>query len=177
MWCAIWLACACEAHLLPLPPLLPPLLAGVGGLSGVLGWTEAQRATTRGEGFAGGAFNIIKYVAVLLVIDLMWFGYEVRQLAGWRRGGGGAVVQWCSGMGGGRGALGGARGRAVVGAPGLPGMWGGLTGATHSHARSPARRSAPTATSTHSLLPPASERAYKPCGGGVQPRSQSPTEA
>ncbi|KAL4854502.1 Rhodanese-like domain-containing protein 11 [Chlorella vulgaris] len=52
-------------------------LGGVGGLSGILGWTEAQREATRTEGFAGGAVNIIKVLAVLLVIDLVWFGYEV----------------------------------------------------------------------------------------------------
>lgn len=49
----------------------------MGGLSGLLGWTEAQREASRSEGFAGGATNIIKALAVLLVLDLAWFGYEV----------------------------------------------------------------------------------------------------
>jgi hypothetical protein len=49
----------------------------VGGLSGLLGWTEAQREVSRSEGFAGGASNIIKVLAALLVLDLAWFGYEM----------------------------------------------------------------------------------------------------
>jgi rhodanese-related sulfurtransferase len=52
-------------------------LGGVGGLSGALGWTEAQREATRNEGFAGGASNLIKIGAVLLLLDLAWFGYEL----------------------------------------------------------------------------------------------------
>jgi hypothetical protein len=64
--------------------LLPP--SGVGGLSGLLGWTEAQKEANRTEGFAGGALNIIKVLAVLLVIDLVWFGYEVGAGGGTRAG-------------------------------------------------------------------------------------------
>jgi hypothetical protein len=52
----------------------------VGGLSGLMGWTEAQREASRTEGFGGGALNLIKFAAVILVLDLFWFGYEVRLL-------------------------------------------------------------------------------------------------
>ncbi|KAL4425370.1 hypothetical protein ABPG75_009386 [Micractinium tetrahymenae] len=52
-------------------------LGGVGGLSGLMGWTEAQRAANRSEGFAGGAFNLIKIGLVLLVLDLAWFAWEL----------------------------------------------------------------------------------------------------
>ncbi|KAI7843205.1 hypothetical protein COHA_003187 [Chlorella ohadii] len=52
-------------------------LGGVGGLSGALGWTEAQREALRNEGFAGGASNLIKIGAVLLLLDLAWFGFEL----------------------------------------------------------------------------------------------------
>lgn len=59
------------------PPCLFDADAGVGGLSGALGWTEAQREANRSQGFAGGAENLIKIGAVLLVLDLVWFGYSV----------------------------------------------------------------------------------------------------
>ncbi|PSC76673.1 H(+) hexose cotransporter 2 [Micractinium conductrix] len=52
-------------------------LGGVGGLSGLLGWTEAQREANRSEGFAGGATNLIKIGVVLLALDLVWFAYEI----------------------------------------------------------------------------------------------------
>lgn len=54
----------------------------MGGLSGLLGWTEAQRAANRNEGFAGGAFNLIKIGIVLLVLDLAWFAWEVGRFGG-----------------------------------------------------------------------------------------------
>ena len=62
-------------------PLSLPRRAGVGGLSGLMGWTEAQREASRTEGFGGGALNLIKFAAVILVLDLIWFGYEVHLLS------------------------------------------------------------------------------------------------
>lgn len=50
-------------------------MAGIGGLSELLGWTEVQQET--GKGFAGGYQNIIKGVAVLLAVDMVWFLYTV----------------------------------------------------------------------------------------------------
>jgi hypothetical protein len=45
-----------------------------------MGWTEAQREASRTEGFGGGALNLIKFAAIILVADLVWFAYEVRLL-------------------------------------------------------------------------------------------------
>lgn len=50
-------------------------LGGVGGLSEVLGWTEVQQET--GGGFAGGYQNILKFFAVILALDLVWFLWTV----------------------------------------------------------------------------------------------------
>lgn len=48
---------------------------GVGGLSEVLGWTEVQQET--GGGFAGGYQNILKFFAVILALDLIWFLWTI----------------------------------------------------------------------------------------------------
>ncbi|KAL6781473.1 hypothetical protein ACKKBG_A11285 [Auxenochlorella protothecoides x Auxenochlorella symbiontica] len=53
-------------------------LAGIGGLSSVLGWTEPQREG-QGGGFAGGFQNILKGVAVILLLDVLLFGWELIQ--------------------------------------------------------------------------------------------------
>lgn len=50
-------------------------LAGIGGLSEALGWTEPQQ-DAGDKGFAGGSSNIIKGFVVLLILDGIWFAYE-----------------------------------------------------------------------------------------------------
>lgn len=49
-------------------------LAGIGGLSAALGWTELQQEEQKGVGQNVG--NILKAAAVILVLDLLVFGYE-----------------------------------------------------------------------------------------------------
>lgn len=49
--------------------------AGIGGLSEALGWTEVQQEYNQGQ-FLGGAENILKLVALVLLADVALFGYE-----------------------------------------------------------------------------------------------------
>lgn len=58
-------------------------LAGIGGLSEFLGWTTAQREASQQMGAFGGWENILKWAAVVLAIDLTWFGVELFQA--WQR--------------------------------------------------------------------------------------------
>lgn len=50
-------------------------IGGIGGLSEFLGWTEVQQEN--GSGFAGGYQNILKFFAVILALDLVWFLYTL----------------------------------------------------------------------------------------------------
>lgn len=50
-------------------------VGGIGGLSEFLGWTEVQQEN--GSGFAGGYQNILKFFAVILALDLVWFLYTL----------------------------------------------------------------------------------------------------
>ncbi|KAI8102060.1 hypothetical protein M9434_007119 [Picochlorum sp. BPE23] len=50
-------------------------VGGIGGLSEVLGWTEVQQEA--GTGFAGGYQNILKFFAVILALDLVWFVWTI----------------------------------------------------------------------------------------------------
>ena len=54
----------------------PPHHPGIGGLSEVLGWTEPQQEAGS-KGFFGGSENLIKLFVVILLLDGIWFGYEV----------------------------------------------------------------------------------------------------
>ena len=48
--------------------------AGIGGISGLLGWTEVQQAES--QAVLGGATGFIKLVFGILVIDILVFAYE-----------------------------------------------------------------------------------------------------
>lgn len=48
--------------------------AGIGGVSELLGWTEVQQEERKGA--MGGFENVLKLVGVVLVLDLLLFGYE-----------------------------------------------------------------------------------------------------
>mmetsp|Transcript_26024 Transcript_26024/g.56766 ORF Transcript_26024/g.56766 Transcript_26024/m.56766 type:complete len:286 (+) Transcript_26024:126-983(+) len=48
--------------------------AGIGGLSEVLGWTEVQQEESKEK--LGGISGVLKFFGVILVLDLLLFGYE-----------------------------------------------------------------------------------------------------
>ncbi|KAK9786288.1 hypothetical protein WJX73_004939 [Symbiochloris irregularis] len=52
-------------------------MAGIGGLSKVLGWTEVQQQN--GKGFLGGSNNLIRLALVILALDGVWFLYDQAQ--------------------------------------------------------------------------------------------------
>jgi len=55
---------------------------GIGGLSELLGWTDAQRQNSKTEGFIGGFENVLKLAALVLLADGLWFAYDQIQFWG-----------------------------------------------------------------------------------------------
>lgn len=53
-------------------------MGGIGGLSEVLGWTEVQQEQSKGA--FGGFENVLKFFAVVLVLDGVWFLYTVKDV-------------------------------------------------------------------------------------------------
>ncbi|GAB4815529.1 hypothetical protein N2152v2_002575 [Parachlorella kessleri] len=54
-------------------------LAGIGGLSEVLGWNQVQREASKTQGAFGGYENLLKVAIGILILDLTWFGVELFQ--------------------------------------------------------------------------------------------------
>ena len=54
-------------------------MAGIGGLSSLLGWTPQQQQQNTKAAFAGGAEGVIKIVLGLLVLDVLLFAGEQAQ--------------------------------------------------------------------------------------------------